>query len=187
MKDTEQQNLITNKMPRTIEHTKPERFFNTISLLESEHEEILIKLTELQNLVQDICEIDVDYRKYAEIKDKVSDIYSRIHMNFKMEEDYLFPELNEVLPEQSSISAMHAEHTEIIELCNIIGGLLESKERLDNNKEKLEAEIVTLIDLVERMFHKKENIMYYEAEVMLNNEVLEEIYEKMLNDFNKSS
>ncbi len=172
-------------MIKTIEQAKQVRFFDTISLLESEHEGILAKLTELQKLVLDLNEKEVAYEIYEEIKDKVKEIYSGIYMNFKMEENYLFPELIEVLPEQSSVSAMLSEHSEIIDRCSIINGLLESKEKTDFSKEKLEAEIITLNNYIERTFHKKENIMYYEAEVMLNNEVLEEIYEKMLKDFNK--
>jgi len=173
-------------MLKMIDQTKQVRFFDAISLLESEHEEILVKLAQLQKLVLDLNEREVSAENYEEIKDKVKDIYSEIYMNFKMEEDHLFPELNEILPEQSSISAMQAEHNEITGHCNIISGFLESKEKTDRNKDKLEAEIITLNNFIERTFHKKENIMYYEAEVMLNNEILEVIYEKMVKDFNKS-
>ena len=169
------------------EHTKHEEFFDMVSLLEHEHEEILIKLTELEKLVWDMGKSEVDYKTFGEIKEMIAAIHKRLFFNFTMEEDILFPDLNEVLPQQSSIPAMRVEHKEITELCGKITEMVESKDILDKNKDKVEAEVITLIDLVERAFHKKENVMYHEAESMLSEAQLEELYNKMLKKYYKSN
>lgn len=166
---------------------KHEEFFDMVSLLEHEHEEILIKLTELEKLVWNLGTEEVDYKTYGDIKESVAAISRRLFFNFTMEEDILFPDLHEVLPEQSSVPAMKTEHREIMELIYQLQQMMDSKEMLDRNKEKVEAEVITLIDLVERAFHKKENVMYHEAESMLSEEQLEEIYSKMLEKYRRST
>ena len=174
-------------MHTMTQNSKNEEFFDMVSLLEHEHEEILVMLSKLENLVWEFGSKDVDFTTYGEIKELFSKIYKRLIFNFRMEEDILFPDLHEVLPAQSSIPAMRTEHTEIHELCDLINELLKTKELMDNNKEKIEAEIITLVDLVERSFHKKENVMYHEAESKLSEDRLEELYKKMLEKINMST
>jgi hypothetical protein len=173
-------------MDSKTQNINKEQFFNMVSLLEHEHEEILISLAELEHLVWDITKIEIDYARYGEIKELTSKIFKRLVFNFRMEEDILFPDLLEVLPKQSSIAAMRVEHSEILELSNCIIEMLLTRELMDKNKEKVEAEIITLIDLIERAFHKKEHVMYHEAESMLSEKQLEELYTKMLKKYSTS-
>jgi hemerythrin-like domain-containing protein len=169
------------------QNNKNEKFFDMVSLLEHEHEEILIDLSKLENLVWEFSSKDVDLKLYNEIKELVAGIYKRLLFNFRLEEDVLFPDLHEVLPAQSSIPAMRVEHTEIHELCDLISELLRTKDIMESNKEKIEAEIITLVDHVERSFHKKENVMYHEAEAKISESRLEELYKRMLEKVNLSA
>ena len=162
------------------QHIKNEEFYDMVSLLEHEHEEILISLSELENLALDLSKQEVDYKKYGDIKELLEKIFKRISFNFCLEEDILFPELHEVLPKQSSVPAMKDEHNRIRELCDQAMNMMATKEHVYINKEKIDAEIITLTDLVERAFHKKENVMYHEVESLFDERQLEELYNKML-------
>lgn len=179
--------IINLKMNTMTQHTKNEEFYDMVSLLEYEHEEILISLSELENLVLDLGKQEVDYKKYGDIKELLAKVFKRLGFNFMMEEDILFPELHEVLPQQSSVPAMKTEHTEILELCSMALDMMATKEHADVNKERIEAEIITLTDLVERSFHKKENVMYHEAESLFDERQLEELYNKMLLKYYRSA
>ncbi len=167
-------------MTTMTQHTKNEEFFDMVSLLEFEHEEILISLSELENLVLDLGNQEVDYKKYGDIKELLTKVQRRLAFNFTLEEDVLFPDLHEVLPQQSSVPAMREEHTQILGLCGDALNMMATKEHADVNKERIEAEIITLTDHVERSFHKKENVMYHEAESLFTASQLEELYNKML-------
>lgn len=162
------------------QNNKNEEFYDMVSLLEFEHEEILISLSELENFVLDLSKQEVDYKKYGDIKELLMKIFKRLEFNFRMEEDILFPDLHEVLPKQSSVPAMKVEHIEIIEMCGQVLDMMATKEHADVNKERIEGQIITLTDLVERSFHKKENVMYHEAESLFSESQLDELYNKML-------
>ena len=101
-----------------------------------------------------------------------------IHLTIKIEDRFLFPELKEVLPEQTSINALAEDHKIISDLIISIKNNLENNEIYLCNSYKVQSEIIKLFDIIQRNIHKKENILFYEVSG-ISYKTLEIIYENM--------
>jgi hemerythrin-like domain-containing protein len=117
---------------------------------------------------------------------KVSEkLYNELVHYFTTEEDLLFPQLERVLPAPSSTAVMREQHTEIL---NLINSIVEQLQKYaGDSKNKLQSSVMSLVDILQRHIHKKNEVLYYEVQSMLPQETLDEIYSSIVDRYNKQS
>jgi hemerythrin-like domain-containing protein len=162
--------------------TTNRNYFDAVSLLESKQEEILDNLTRLERISWEIESMVINEAVLKELKELNQNLFNELARYFTAEEDILFPELESVLPAPSSTSVMKEEHIVILGLSNSILDQLNNR-HLENNKDKLLTSIITLVDILQRHIHKKNEVLYYEVQSMIPRETLDNIYESMLKRF----
>ena len=138
---------------QTMETTN-RNYFDTVSFLESKQEDILDNLLKLERISWEIESMVINDAVLRELTELNQALFHGLAMYFTTEEDILFPELEQVLPEPSSTSVMRAEHTAILDLSNSILVLLQHK-NIEMVKDKLQSSIISLVDILQRHIHKK--------------------------------
>jgi hemerythrin-like domain-containing protein len=154
--------------------------YDLISLIESEQDIILEKLTELEKYAWRMEQSGVSEPIYEKVKSLHEYIFNDISRYFMLEEDLLFPELEKVMPRHSSSAAMKEEHSRILKICGAIGEMLGRKNEMEKLKDDLQAELISLVDILQRHIHKKNHVLYHEVQTMLPPEIQQIIYSKML-------
>jgi hemerythrin-like domain-containing protein len=158
--------------------------YDLISLIESEQDTILEKLTELEKYAWRIEQSGVSEPIFEKVKRLHEYILTDVSRYFTLEEDLLFPELEKVMPRHSSSAALKEEHGRIFKICNIIAEMLEKKSEPEKIKENLQAELISLVDVLQRHIHKKNHMLYHEVQTMIPAEVQQNIYSRMLKKIN---
>ena len=109
---------------------------------------------------------------------------SDVSRYFTLEEDLLLPELERVMPNHSSSAVMREEHTMILNICSMLKKMLEDKDGAERDKDILQAEIISLVDVLQRHIHKKNHVLYHEVQSKIPPELQQEIYIKMVRKVN---
>lgn len=161
-------------------NTDKPKHYDLISLIELEQDTILEKLTELEKFAWRIEKSGLTGEIYENIKSLNDYIFRDVSRYFTLEEELLLPELEKVLPGHSSSAVMREEHSTILNICNMLTQMLENKEKAEKEKDTLQAEIISLVDVLQRHIHKKNHVLYHEVQSKLPAELQEEIYNKML-------
>ncbi len=100
---------------------------------------------------------------------------------FTREDEIIYPELELVLPGQSSVKAIRNENKSILSLFGSIIALLNKKDDLKKDKDLLQAEMISAADLIQRNVHKKENIIFRELMALLPGEKLDFVLKRFSN------
>jgi hemerythrin-like domain-containing protein len=58
--------------------------------------------------------------------------------------------------------------------------MLEKNDTAEKENDTLQAEIISLVDILQRHLHKKNHMLYHEVQTMISTEIQNEIYTKML-------
>jgi hemerythrin-like domain-containing protein len=161
-----------------------QKHYDLISLIELEQDTILEKLTELEKFAWRIEKSGLTPEIYGNIKSLNDYIFNDISRYFTLEEDLLLPELERVLPNHSSSAVMREEHAMILNVCSILNKMLEDKEGAEKEKDILQAEIISLVDVLQRHIHKKNHVLYHEVQSKIAPELQQEIYQKILHKIN---
>ncbi|RPI18595.1 MAG: hemerythrin domain-containing protein [Ignavibacteriae bacterium] len=159
-------------------------YFDAVSFLENKQEEIMDNLLKLERISWEIESMVINDAVLKELKDLNQALFNDLAKLFTAEEDVLFPELQHVLPEPSSTAVMKNEHDVILTLNNSILELLNHK-NVEDVKDKIQSSMISLVDILQRHLHKKNEVLYYEVQSMIPRETLDEIYIKMLKRFDK--
>jgi hemerythrin-like domain-containing protein len=163
-----------------MERKKKENYFDAISYFEYIQNTIMDLLNEMEK----ICKNSENKEISTVDNDKMIELNSIVHDKFlkyyTMEEDILFPELEKVLPSPTSTTSMRNEHTAILKLIKLIAELLEDRENLERNRQKIISSVISFVDVMQRHIHKKNNVMYHEVSSFLPEKKLEEIYDIIL-------
>jgi len=118
----------------------------------------------------------------SELIDELTDVLVRFYM---IESDIIYKALKEVLPEPSSINAIKYENDNILEMCNSLKSMLEDRTALEKNRDFFQAELISLVDLIQRNVHKKESIIMHELRMFLDDEELTAIKEKVKKELDR--
>lgn len=114
---------------------------------------------------------------------KLHGLNKQIHESFigyyTLQEDMLFPELEKVLPSPTSTTSMRNEHREIVSINNRIESLLGEGNSVKDESGLLSS-VYSFSDIMQRHFHKKNNVMYHEVSSFLSETCRDEIYKKVL-------
>jgi len=160
------------------------KHYDLISLIELEQDIILEKLTELEKYAWRIEKSVLTAEIYGTIKNLNDYIFSDVSRYFTLEEDLLLPELERVMPNHSSSAVMREEHTMILNICSMLNKMLEDKDGAEREKDTLQAEIISLVDVLQRHIHKKNHVLYHEVQSKIPSELQQEIYIKMVRKVN---
>jgi iron-sulfur cluster repair protein YtfE (RIC family) len=114
---------------------------------------------------------------------KLSGLNDIIHESFiryyTLQEDILFPELEKVLPSPTSTTSMRNEHREIAEIIYKISSLI-GEDSSTKDRSGIFSSVYSCSDILQRHFHKKNNVMYHEVSSFLSEDAQGEIYSKIL-------
>lgn len=146
-------------------------------------DEAYTNLTEMAGKIDDIYwEIEKEDVNSSTIK-KTEQITGTLCLEltklFRIEEDIIFSELEKVMPEQSSVSAIKSDNANILLMCEAIKSRISKKEDLKKEKDLLQAEMIAIADLIRRNANKKEGILYHEVRTLLPEEKLTEMIQKI--------
>lgn len=167
------------------EETTNRNYFDAVSFLENKQDDILDNLVRLERISWEIESMVINEAVLKELKELNQSLYDGLVHYFTAEEDLLFPELEQVLPAPSSTTVMRKEHTVILGLSNSILEQLNDK-FLEDKKDKLLASIISLVDILQRHLHKKNDVLYYEVQSMIPRDILDNIYTNMLKRFGEN-
>ncbi len=163
---------------------KSSKPYDLISLIENEQDTIMEKITGIEKYAWKIEESGLTDSVFENVKSLHEYVFNDITRYFTLEEVLLFPELEKVMPRHSSSAAMKEEHARILNICTTIDEMLRNKNESEKKKEILQAEIISLVDILQRHIHKKNHVLYHEVQTMLTPEIQQEIYVKMVNSLN---
>jgi hypothetical protein len=159
------------------------KHYDAVSLLAAEYEMILERLFELEKMISNSND-GASLRRFAQnFAEQFGLIYEQTVKYFRIEEEIVFPQLENVLPQHASPDAMKNEHNRIIEM------MFALKEHLSSNSINelymIPAELLKLTDNFQRVYHKKQDVMYRELYSFITNAALEKIYLDLKQKFSK--
>lgn len=163
---------------------KNQYLYDCVSVLDSECDLISEKAAELDKLAMAFDSIQLDNEKHLRVENLVNSIYQRIFKLHKMEEEYIFPEMKLVMPEQSSIEAMQEENRLMMKEYIPIKELLTEGFDINSQIEKLQIHLISWVDLIQRDINKKENILYPEL-YRLSESITDKIYNELIENLYK--
>lgn len=160
------------------------KYYDLISLIESEQDIIFEKLTDLEMYAWRIERSGLTDDVYAKVKELNKFIFDDVSEYFTLEEDMLLPELEKAMPEHSSSAVMREEHGRILKICSSISEMLGERSEAEKSKDVIQAEIISLVDVLQRHIRKKNQVLYHEVQSVVPPETQHEIYQKMLKKIN---
>lgn len=128
--------------------------------------DMLENANKLDEVFWDIEKEGMGTKLVLSLEELINLMYSELKKIFGAEE-YIYREMKNLLPDQSSVAALKSENSSIMELLDIIKSIISNKEELKKQKDTLQAELVSVAQLLERNVHKKENILFHEARTLI--------------------
>jgi len=164
----------------TSEKNEKPKYYDLISLIESGQDVIFDKLTELEKYGWIIERSGLTDEVYSKVKELNEYIFNDVREYFMLEEDLLLPELDKVMPGHSSSAVMRDEHGRILKICSSVTDMLGEKSSAEKTLDVLQAEIISLVDVLQRHIRKKNQVLYHEVQTMVPADIQQDIYLKML-------
>ena len=164
----------------TADKNETPKYYDLISLIESEQDVIFDKLTELEKYGWKIERSGLTDEVYNKVQELNEYIFNDVREYFTLEEDLLFPELEKVMPGHSSSAVMRDEHRRILKICSTVTEMLAEKNETEKSKDVLQAELISLVDVLQRHIRKKNQVLYHEVQSTVPADIQQEIYLKML-------
>lgn len=150
-------------------------------------EEEYYKMTEMSNaldeLYWDIEKEGINTHVIRSISDTVNEYYSELNRLFVLEEDILFKELLEVMPDKVLADSLKNENANILLLFEALKNIFSDNGEIRKEKDLLQAEMIALADLLKRDANKKLKILIHELNTLLPVRKLEEMREKIREGF----
>ena len=167
MKKTEIFNLIGKKSE------------SVTSLVEEEYNKMTEMSAALDELYWDIEKEGINTHVIRSINDSVNQFYDELNRFFTLEEEVIFKELYEVLPERAMAEAFKNENANILLLFEALKNIFSDNGEIRKEKDLLQAEMVALADLLKRDAEKKKKILIPEVKTILPEGKLDEMREKI--------
>jgi hypothetical protein len=143
MKKTEIFNLIGKKSE------------SVTSLFEEEYNRMSEMSAALDELYWDIEKEGINTHVIRSINESVNKFYDELSRFFTMEEDVIFKELYEILPERAMAESFKNENANILLLFEALKNIFSDNGEIRKEKDLLQAEMVALADLLKRDAEKK--------------------------------
>lgn len=150
-----------------------------VDLLGMEYEIMLEKAGELERLAAEIDKHQLEGELHIRVYKLNNYIHNELVKYFNSEEDYLFRELVQVMPDPSSAAVMKNEHFELIHLSNKIQNYLGDEHSVENRKDEIQGFIYQLADVLRRHIQKKNIMLHHEVCSLIPQEVMSHLYSEM--------
>lgn len=167
MKKTEIFNLIGKKSE------------SVTSLFEEEYNRMSEMSAALDELYWDIEKEGINTHVIRSINESVNKFYDELSRFFTMEEDVIFKELYEILPERAMAESFKNENANILLLFEALKNIFSDNGEIRKEKDLLQAEMVALADLLKRDAEKKKKILIPEVKTILPEGKLDEMRDKV--------
>ncbi len=167
MKNLEQTDIIGKKSE------SPTSFF------EDEYRRMTEMSAALDELYWDIEKEGINTHLIRSINETVNNYYDELSRLFVLEEEILYKELAEVMPDKSLADALKNENNNILLLFEALKNIFSVNGEIRKEKDLLQAEMIALADLLKRDANKKINMLIHELNTHLPFLKLEELREKI--------
>lgn len=137
----------------------------------------------LDELYWDIEKEGINTHVIRSINETVNDFYDELSKLFSLEEEILFKELAEVLPDRALADALKNENANILLLFEALKNIFSENDEIRKEKDLLQAEMIALADLLQRDAQKKRSMLIHELNTLLPQRKLEEMKEKIREGF----
>lgn len=153
------------------------------SFFEEEYSKMTDMSQALDELYWDIEKEGINTHVIRSINESVNRFYDELSKLFKMEEDFLYKELIQILPERSLAEALMNENANILLLFDALKNIFSENDEIRKEKDLLQAEMIALADLLQRDAEKKKKMLIHEINSVLPKQKLEEMREKIKESF----
>jgi hypothetical protein len=153
------------------------------SFFEVEYNRMTEMSSALDELYWDIEKEGINTHVIRSINETVNDFYDELSKLFSLEEEILFKELAEVLPDRALADALKNENANILLLFEALKNIFSDNDEIRKEKDLLQAEMIALADLLQRDAQKKRNMLIHELNTLLPQRKLEEMKEKIREGF----
>lgn len=149
------------------------------SLFEEEYSRMSEMSAALDELYWDIEKEGINTHVIRSINESVNKFYDELSRFFTMEEDVIFKELYEILPERAMAESFKNENANILLLFEALKNIFSDNGEIRKEKDLLQAEMVALADLLKRDAEKKKKILIPEVKTILPEGKLDEMRDKV--------
>lgn len=153
------------------------------SFFEEEYSKMTDMSQALDELYWDIEKEGINTHVIRSINESVNRFYDELSKLFKMEEDFLYKELIQILPERSLAEALMNENANILLLFDALKNIFSENDEIRKEKDLLQAEMIALADLLQRDADKKIKMLIHEINSVLPKQKLDEMREKIKESF----
>ena len=153
------------------------------SFFEEEYSKMTDMSQALDELYWDIEKEGMNTHVIRSINESVNRFYDELSKLFKMEEDFLYKELIQILPERSLAEALMNENANILLLFDALKNIFSENDEIRKEKDLLQAEMIALADLLQRDAEKKIKMLIHEINSVLPKQKLDEMREKIKESF----
>ncbi len=157
----------------------PDQSQSSTSFFEEEYNRMTEMSMALDELYWDIEKEGINTHVIRSINETVNAFYYELSRLFNLEEEILYKELAEVLPDRSLADALKNENANILLLLEALKNIFSENDEIRKEKELLQAEMIALADLIQRDSQKKRNMLIHEINTKLPQRKLDEMREKI--------
>ncbi|MEO8513719.1 MAG: hypothetical protein ABI543_09180 [Ignavibacteria bacterium] len=148
------------------------------SFFEKEYTRMTEMSSALDELYWDIEKEGINTHVIRSINETVNEYYDELTRLFILEEEILFKELAEVMPDKILAEALKNENANILLLFEALKNIFSDTGEIRKEKDLLQAEMIALADLLGRDAAKKRNMLINELNKYLPQDKLLEMNEK---------
>lgn len=132
---------------------------NPTGFFEEEYNRMTEMSFDLDELYWDIEKEGINTHVIRSINETVNNFYDELTRLFALEEEILFKELSEVLPDKSMPEALKNENANILLLFEALKNIFSENDEIRKEKDLLQAEMIALADLLQRDAKKKRTML----------------------------
>ena len=148
-------------------------------ILSRKYDSIIEKTYRIDEMYWDIEKEGMNIYLLKNIVELISELYKELSVLFNAEEEIIFFELDNVVPGLSSVTAIRNENANILVMFKTLRNTLDCKDDIRKDKDLLQAEMIAVADLIQRNVYKKENIFLNELSLLLPEEKLAQLVQKL--------
>ncbi|MBL8017503.1 MAG: hypothetical protein JNK43_09550 [Ignavibacteria bacterium] len=137
----------------------------------------------LDELYWDIEKEGINTHVIRSINESVNEYYEQLSWIFRNEEEILFPEIEKLIPSPEIVKLLRDENAHIIAVLESIKSMFNGSDEIRKEKDMLQAEMISLADLLKRNSHKKYELLLTEVNNKLPQEKINEMTIKLKESF----
>ncbi len=137
----------------------------------------------LDELYWDIEKEGINTHVIRSINESVNEYYDQLSWIFRNEEQILFPEIEKLIPAPEIVKLLRDENAHIISVLESIKSMFNGSDEIRKEKDMLQAEMISLADLLKRNSHKKYELLLTEVNNKLPQEKINEMTIKLKESF----